>query len=68
MLPLITVNSVTCDTLADAEARIANTGAKGGVNGKRDLEERKVEARCAPISLLLWFHRQPGLYGVDICC
>jgi len=47
-LPLVNKpgTSVTCDTLADAEARIANTGAKGGVNGRRDLEERNVEARA----------------------
>jgi hypothetical protein len=28
---------VTCDTQADAEARIANTGATGGLNGKREV-------------------------------
>jgi len=26
-------HSITCDTLADAEARIKNTGAKGGLTG-----------------------------------
>ncbi|KAI9509605.1 hypothetical protein F5148DRAFT_735648 [Russula earlei] len=31
-------HSVTCDTLQDAQARIANTGATGGLVGKRELE------------------------------
>lgn len=30
--------SITCDTQADAVARIANTGATGGLTGKRSLE------------------------------
>jgi len=46
-LPLVNKagTSTTCDTQQDAEQRIANTGAPGGLVGKRDLEERKLEAR-----------------------
>jgi hypothetical protein len=33
-------HSITCDTTQDAEARIANTGATGGLVGKRDVEAR----------------------------
>jgi hypothetical protein len=45
-LPLVNSagTSVTCDTIADAEARIANTGAAGGINGKRSLEARQAVA------------------------
>ncbi|KAI9509604.1 hypothetical protein F5148DRAFT_735341 [Russula earlei] len=45
-LPLVNKpgTSVTCDTKQDAEARIANTGATGGLVRKSDLEERNVEA------------------------
>ena len=38
-------HSTTCDTQQDAEARIAATGATGGLVGKRDVEERDIEAR-----------------------
>ena len=34
--------SVTCDTQQDAETRIANTGATGGLVGKRSV---KINAR-----------------------
>lgn len=39
-LPLVLSpgTSITCDTEADAAARIAQTGATGGVTGKRSLE------------------------------
>ncbi|KAI0261333.1 hypothetical protein BC834DRAFT_896222 [Gloeopeniophorella convolvens] len=42
VLPLVNSagTSITCDTKADAEARIAATGATGGLFGKRDLETR----------------------------
>ncbi|KAI0291076.1 hypothetical protein B0F90DRAFT_407732 [Multifurca ochricompacta] len=50
-LPLVNSpgTSVTCDTKADAVARIARTGAKGGLLGKREFEpeQRTVEARAA---------------------
>ncbi|EIN07248.1 hypothetical protein PUNSTDRAFT_135934 [Punctularia strigosozonata HHB-11173 SS5] len=38
-LPLVNSpgTSITCDTIADAEARISTTGATGGLNGKRSL-------------------------------
>ncbi|KAK7693777.1 hypothetical protein QCA50_003349 [Cerrena zonata] len=41
-LPLVLSKgtSITCDTEADAAARIANTGATGGIVGKRSLEAR----------------------------
>ncbi|KAI0253537.1 hypothetical protein BJV78DRAFT_1192695 [Lactifluus subvellereus] len=47
-LPLVNKpgTSITCDSLQDAQARIAETGAQGGLLGKRDLEERKIEARA----------------------
>ena len=32
--------SITCDTQQDAEARIANTGATGGLLGKREIVVR----------------------------
>ena len=35
-------HSITCDTQQDAEARIANTGATGGLVGKREIEARYV--------------------------
>ncbi len=42
--------SVTCDTLQDANDRIAATGATGGLVGKREVGERStVEQRCAHI-------------------
>ncbi|KAH9038264.1 hypothetical protein EDB84DRAFT_1560385 [Lactarius hengduanensis] len=42
-LPLVnkTGTSVTCDTPEDAAARIDATGAKGGLLGKREIEERE---------------------------
>ncbi|CAL1705184.1 unnamed protein product [Somion occarium] len=45
-LPLVNSRgtSLTCDTQADAEARIAQTGATGGLNGKRSLEARAATA------------------------
>ncbi|KAH9989941.1 hypothetical protein BJV77DRAFT_948011 [Russula vinacea] len=41
-LPLVNKpgTSITCDTQQDAEARIANTGATGGLVGKREIEAR----------------------------
>jgi len=49
VLPLVNKpgTSTTCDTQQDAEARIATTGATGGLFGKRDVEERDIiEARA----------------------
>ena len=43
--------SVTCDTQQDAEARIAATGATGGLVGKRDVE---LEQRCASYRCSTW--------------
>ena len=40
--------SVTCDTPQDAAARIAATGATGGLLGKREVEERDIWSRYAP--------------------
>jgi len=42
VLPLVNKpgTSVTCDTAKDANARIAQTGAQGGLFGKREIEER----------------------------
>ncbi|KAH9989082.1 hypothetical protein BJV74DRAFT_458223 [Russula compacta] len=48
-LPLVNKpgTSITCDTQQDAETRIANTGATGGLVGKRSaIEERKIDARA----------------------
>jgi hypothetical protein len=41
-LPLVLKpgTSITCDTQQDAESRIANTGATGGLLGKREIEAR----------------------------
>jgi len=41
-LPLVLKpgTSITCDTQQDAEARIANTGATGGLLGKREIKAR----------------------------
>jgi hypothetical protein len=41
-LPLVLKpgTSITCDTQQDAETRIANTGATGGLVGKREIEAR----------------------------
>ncbi|KAI0289855.1 hypothetical protein BC826DRAFT_587708 [Russula brevipes] len=46
-LPLVNKagTSITCDTTQDAEARIANTGATGGLVGKRDVEGRGLTRR-----------------------
>ncbi|KAI9445995.1 hypothetical protein H4582DRAFT_1804154 [Lactarius indigo] len=45
-LPLVNKpgTSVTCDTAQDAATRIGATGAKGGVLGKREFEEREASA------------------------
>jgi len=47
-LPLVNKpgTSITCDTQQDAEARIANTGATGGLLGRREIEAR--DAPTAP--------------------
>lgn len=44
--------SVTCDTEADAEARIAATGATGGIAG-RSLESYVVPLRRCNIALIV---------------
>lgn len=45
-------NSVTCDTPADAAARISATGATGGLVGKR--EEPRLWARYVIVLALLF--------------
>jgi len=49
-LPLVNKagTSVTCDTQADAEARIATTGATGGLAGKREIEARAAAPTAPP--------------------
>jgi len=41
-------HSITCDTQQDAEARIANTGATGGLVGKREIVVRYVSFAICP--------------------
>ena len=52
-------NSITCDTTADAVARIARTGASGGLTGRSDPELRCVSllVHCL-VSMMLMRHEQ----------
>ena len=52
------LHSITCDTQQDAESRIANTGATGGLLGKRE-----IEARC--VLSFPWRHTWTELTRVD---
>ena len=55
-------HSITCDTQQDAEARIANTGATGGLVGKREIVVRYVSLAFRPHRDRAHAHVDPSVF------